>query len=115
MTLIGTTLLASLLATQAPLSLNLIDDDAEVPCHMPPQGATQSCIDCMDDACKQYQADYEACQSNPLCRLLAEADYELTLLLCSTCYPVAKGLAPLVLVLPPSQRAWVAERAGNFK
>lgn len=102
-------MLTLLIASSAFLPLNGATMDTPHPCDRIPAGAPQSCIDCMNDECDEYQAAIVACGDDKECLTAAKLAYDLGLLSCD-CDPAARGaIAELVLKLPSSQQSWILE------
>jgi hypothetical protein len=87
-------------------ALGMSPVSSDVLCKAYPPQATPACRDCMDDACEDYFGAVAACGGDSICELLAKLRYELQLLTCTDCLPVA-SVHFVIGAIPQLRQDWI--------
>lgn len=115
-TLATTATMLSLLSSPAQSDPQHLEPQTEssTRCEPIPAGASQECIDCMNDQCDILTASLIACGDDRSCRDAARLAYELGVLSCD-CGTIGLNLvAQIVYTMPESQQPWITEAWMKF-
>lgn len=79
-------------------------------CSAPPKGASDSCVECYEDACIDYIEAWYGCDGNQDCRNQARRAYRVMLQICDC----GKEVSPVLLVLNSAQARDFSQILGSL-